>query len=108
MGQSLHEKSFGLQLFSPPRDQTHGLIQQSRPVYFESRLHFQTFSWGEDVISVGRDRYDVPADILLEGLVEEERYAHEVVERGIGAKALEGKPLIGKLFKVNSLRPRWW
>ena len=50
-------------------------------------------------VRVGRDRYDVTADILFEGLVEEERNAQEVVERGIGAKALKGKPLIGKLLE---------
>jgi len=48
---------------------------------------------------IGCDRDYVTADILLEGLIEEERNAHEVVERGIGPKALEGKPLIGKLLE---------
>jgi len=48
---------------------------------------------------VGCDRDDVTADIFFEGLVEEERNAHEVIERGIGAKALERKPLVGKLLE---------
>ena len=48
---------------------------------------------------IGCERDDVLADILLEGFVEEERNAHEVVERGVGAKPLEGKPLIGKLLE---------
>ena len=50
-------------------------------------------------IRVGRDRDDLPADDLLERFIEKERNAHEVVEGGIGAEALKGKPLIGKLLE---------
>jgi len=50
-------------------------------------------------VRIGCDRDNFTADILLEGLVEEERNAHEIVECGIGAKALEGKPLIGEFLE---------
>ena len=50
-------------------------------------------------IRAGRDRDHLTADVLLERLIEKERNAHEVVEGGIGAVPLKGKPLIGKLFE---------